>query len=81
MVMDKLTETLERLKIKAELLLEENKKAFVRDIYDNYYFCEILIVGEKYISFVPFKGKHQGETITNYWIDISEIKEYEGERE
>jgi hypothetical protein len=81
MVTDKITETLERLQIKAELLLEENKKAFVRDIYNNYYFCEILIVGEKYLSFVPFKGKQQGEKITEYWVDISEIKEYEEKEE
>ncbi len=70
---------IERLRIKAELLLEENKKCFIRDVYDTYHFCDIILVGEKYITFVPFKGKGQGTKITEYWVDISDIKEYHEE--
>jgi len=36
-----INEKIGRLKLKADLFLKEKKKSFVRDIYDNYYFCYI----------------------------------------
>ena len=54
-------EQLERLKEKAEYFLENNIKAFIKDKYDNYYFCDILIVGETHLYIQNFAGKRIGE--------------------
>lgn len=70
---------IERLKIKADILLKENKKAFVKDIYGNYYFCYILFHGENKLLIENFKGKRleYGKIKEEiYWVDIVDIDEY-----
>jgi len=37
---------IERWTIKAEAFLKNNTKAFIVDINNTYYFCDILFVGE-----------------------------------
>ena len=73
---------IERLKVKAELFLEKNIKTFVKTIHNDYYFCDILSVGELYLYIYNFAGKRKGEKDRLIWTDISEIFEYEemGER-
>lgn len=68
--------TIERLRLKAEMLLSENSKTFIVDINDSYYFCDIIIVGENKISFKPFKGNDVGKVVTKYWADIVKVEEY-----
>jgi len=74
--METAKDKIERLKLKAELFLKEDIKAFVKDIYDNYFFCEIFWTQKDWITVKSFKGKREGEKTRILWIDIEDIKEY-----
>lgn len=73
-------EKIERLKLKASLFLKENKKAFVKDIYNNYYFCYIKPSDNPNELMIENFGGHRfdegkiNETI--YWADVIDIQEY-----
>jgi len=79
-MMDKgLKEKMERMKAKAELFLKKDIHAFIVDINNNYYFCDILLVGEDYLTFKCFSGKRNGEKIRLWWLDVVDIEEYQKE--
>lgn len=65
----------ERLKVKADILLKENKKSFVKDIYENYYFCYIVFNGEDKLYIENFKGHRIGKEEI-YWVDVVDVNEY-----
>ena len=66
----------ETWKALAELFIKENVKALIKDVDDNYYFCEILFVGEDTIRFKCFgPPSRQGEKITLYWPLVARIEE------
>lgn len=69
-------EKVKGLKEKAEFLLENNIKAFIKDQYNNFYFCNILIVGDTHLYIYNFTGKREGEKQQLSWIDIELISEY-----
>ena len=73
-------EKIERLKLKAEEILKENLKCFIVDIFDNYYFCEILFVGENYLVVQDFKGLRKFEKSRLWWADVVKLEPYK-ERE
>lgn len=75
---------LERLQIKAELFLKNNNKVFLRDVYDNYYFCYILFVGEDILRIQNFKGKRLVDGIEKedvYLVDVADIQNYKEKEE
>lgn len=76
-----LMEKVERMKAKAELFIKEDICAFIIDTDNNYYFCDILLVGENYITFRDFVGKRKGEKTTLLWLDVRDIEEYKEEGE
>ena len=78
--MEKIKDKVERFKAKAELFLKKDIKAFITDVYDNYYFCKILIVGEDYLYIQHFTGKKELEKERILWLDIIKFEEY-GEKE
>lgn len=71
-----LKEKIERFKIKAELFLKNNNKSFIIDIYDNYYFCDILFVGEDYLVVLGFDGIRKFEKDRIFWADVVRLEEY-----
>ncbi len=79
-------ERVERLRIKADILLKKNKKSFVKDIYGNYYFCYIVFNGEEKLYIENFKGHRFEEGRKKeeiYWVDVIDVNEYvnkEGEK-
>lgn len=75
-----LRDKIERWKIKAESFLDNNIKAFIVDINDQYYFCNIIFVSDDSIHVKSFTGKLKGETSRIFWSDVVKFKEYE-ERE
>lgn len=76
MATETVTERIERLKLKAALFLKEDIRAFIKDVYDNYHFCDILLVGEDWLLIHHFKGSRMGEKTRIFWPDIIEISEY-----
>jgi len=79
--MNEIREKILRWQIKAEILLKEDIKIFIKDINGTYFWAEILIVGEDKITFQPFKKNNEGEHITKYWSDIVKFEEYMEELE
>ena len=67
---------IERFKIKAEGFLKDNIKAFIVDINDTYYFCDIIFVGDISIHVYNFKGSRMGEKDRIYWSDVVRFEEY-----
>jgi len=67
----------ERMKAKAEIFLKNSIKAFIVDVYDNYYFCEIIFVGEDSIHVQHFTGKKKYEKERIFYPDILKFEEYE----
>lgn len=75
--MNEIKEKIQRMKIKAEEILAEDKRTFIIDSNNSYYFCDLLIVGENKLLFKPFKGNGEGKNISMYWADIIKIEEYQ----
>ena len=67
---------IDELKAKAEFFLENDLQAFIKDINDTWYFCDILIVGEIKLSIYNFEGQRKKEKDNLLWIDIKSIDEY-----
>lgn len=69
-------ERIERWKILADIFLKENAKVFVKDIYDNWYFCNIIFNGEDSIHVQNFKGKRKLEKDRIYWANVTKFVKY-----
>ena len=69
-------EKVERMKAKAELFLENDIRVFIKTIYDDYYFCDIILVGDVYLVVQSFTGKRNGEKDKLVWTDIVSLDEY-----
>ena len=72
---------IERWKVKAEDFLKNNIKAFIVDVNDTYYFCEIIFVGDVSVHVYNFKGKRAGEKDRIYWADVLKFEEYKEKEE
>ena len=79
--MEKIKEMIERYKVKAELFLENDIKAYIVDLSGNYYFCEMLFVGDNAILVLNFAGHRKGENTRIYYTDIIKFEEYRKEDE
>ena len=69
-------ERIKRNKEKAEYFLQNDIKAFIKDSSNNFYFCDILIVGETHLLVHNFAGNRFGEKSQILWIDIEVFSEY-----
>lgn len=71
-----------RMKMKADLFLKENKKVYIKDINNQYFFADILFVGDNTLEvscFAPLEKKDKHYNI--YWIDIILFEEYKSKME
>jgi len=69
-------ERLERFKIKAEEFLKDNIQAFIVDVNDTYYFCDIIFVGDTTVLIQNFKGPRINEQEKLFWADVLKFEEY-----
>lgn len=61
----------------AELFLKEDKKVYLRDFNGDYYFADILLVGENTISVQCFAPDSRvGKKFNLYWVSIERFEEY-----
>jgi len=74
--MEKVKDKIERLKVKAELFISKNIKAFIKSYSEDFYFCNILNIGEDYLFIQDFTGKRSGEKNRILWVDVDSIDEY-----
>ena len=76
MAIESVKEKVDRLKLKADLFLKENIRAFVKDVYGTFYFCNIIKIEEDALFIKDFEGKREGITSKLFWLDIESIQEY-----
>jgi hypothetical protein len=74
--MNELRQKIEGWQIKADALICEDRRAFIIDSNNTYFFCDLLINGKTRLLFIPFKGNNSGEKIERYWADIIKFEEY-----
>ena len=67
---------IERWKLKAEGFLKENTRAFVVDIENTYYFCDIIFVGDTYLYVQNFREDKPVERIKLFWADVIRFDEF-----
>lgn len=70
---------IERWKIKAEVFLKNNTKAFIVDVEDHYHWCHILKVNEDSVEIKNFTGARKLEEERIYWSDVVKFEEYREE--
>lgn len=70
-----------RFKAKAEVFLNTKTKAFIVDADNNFYFCDIIFVGDVYCEVISFAGNRNGEKNRLYYVDILRFEEYAELRE
>jgi hypothetical protein len=74
------TEKIERWKATAEIFLKNNIKVFIKDIENNFYFGDILFVGDDLIEIECFSPAHRrGQKCYLYWTLIEELDKYREE--
>lgn len=69
-------EMIERWKVKAEIFLKNNTKAFIVDVFDNFHWCIILSFNDDAIIIKNFKGSRKYEEERIFWCDIRKFEEY-----
>lgn len=66
-----------RIREKAKIFLNKNIKAFIVDINNNFYFCDIKFVGEDSLEVIGFAGNRKFERDKIFFVDIVRFEEYE----
>ena len=74
-------EKIERWKIKAEALKISKNKAFIKDIHDTWYFCEIISWDDAILQVRIFKGKRMDMIDDIFWCDIKSLEKYKEARQ
>ena len=70
-------EKAERFKALAEIFHKESKRVFIKDFENNYYFANIIHVGEDSIEIICFApDDRKNEKFELYWVNISVFSEY-----
>ena len=73
---NEITEQIERWKIKAEALKVSNRQAFIKDINDTWYFCDILDWDEYVLRVKHFKGEKIDKVEEIFWCEITLLEKY-----
>ncbi len=69
---------IERWKATAEIFVKNNTKAFIKDMKQNFYFCDIILVGEDTVMVKCFEPpKMKDKKFRLYWTLIEQFEEYE----
>lgn len=67
---------MEKKRERARIFLRNNIKVFIKDIYENYHFCQIKEINQDWLIVEGFEGNRKGETTRILWVDILVITEY-----
>jgi len=80
MEMENIKEKIERWKLLSEQFLDDDIRVYVKDIYDTYYFADIIFVGENTIEIQCFAPEDKKEKkFVLYWANISKFDKYNEE--
>ncbi len=73
------TEQLKKLKNTAEFLMDNKIPAFIKDIFGNWYFGYIVLVGDLRLTIDNTEGRREGLRDYLIWSNIDYIDEKKGE--
>lgn len=74
---EKINEKIERLKLLAEDFLNKDKRIFIKDMNNHYYFADIILVGDEGLTIQSFApAQRKGEKTTINWLTIILMEEY-----
>jgi hypothetical protein len=74
-------EKIERIKILADLFLKDNIKIYIKDIYNSYYFANIISMNSDTINIKCFSPMDRaGQEFSLYWANILNLKKYEDKK-
>jgi len=76
MVMEKVTEQIERFKLRADLFLRKETKSFIIDARDDWHFCYITKINKDNLEVSEFTGKLAGQENIINWVDIIKFEEF-----
>lgn len=75
--METVKDKIERWKILADILLNKDKKSFIKEINEDLHFCEIISMNEDSIIIKNFGPEQRANTEEEiYWVQILEFDEY-----
>jgi len=78
--MEMVKDKIERWKLLAELFLNKNIKAYIKEINGDLHFCDILFVGEDSVRIYNYgPAQRAGTKDTLYWINIEDFDEDKNE--
>jgi hypothetical protein len=78
---EKIMDKIERYKLLADEFLKNDIRVFIKDINDDYYFADILLVGEDKLTIQCFAPERKaGQKFYLRWSEIMFFDEYEEER-
>ena len=61
----------------AETFLKEDKKVYIKDYSNNFYFADILLVGENTLTIMCFAPEQKaGQKFVLYWYAIEKFEGY-----
>ena len=76
--METIKEKIERWIILAEQLDTEKKSIYIKDVNDNYFMGDIVLIGEEKITIDCFAPEHRNETRQEIrWVNVSKFVEYD----
>jgi len=76
---NEITEKIERWKIKADALKVSNTHAFIKDINDTWYFCDVISFDDYLLTIKNFKGSKMDQVQELFWSDIKHFEKYKEE--
>lgn len=75
--MDMVMDNIQRWKLLGRILLDQNKRIFIKKINGDLHFCEIILISEDYIkvkNFGPEQRRDKEDKI--YWVQIEAFDEF-----
>ena len=73
-------EKMEHWKVLAELFLKEDKRVLIKDIDNNWYFADLILVGDDTLTIQCYApSQRKGLKLVLYWALISSFEEVKKE--
>ena len=75
--MDKVNSRIQAWQNLAEIFLKEDKRVFIKDFNNDFYFADIILVGEQTLTIQCFAPDSRiGQKFILYWVQIERFEEY-----
>ena len=74
---NEITSQVERFKALAEFYLKNEKRIYVKDVNGQYFFADIILVGEEVLTIQAFAPQHKAnQKFYLPWVSVVKLEEY-----